>query len=180
MISTIKKIASWHFLHVTLFLQVCLSNFPLSSLRSQPSPEYAFLLSSLFLVVDFAKVCLRQGLYVRCRALGKQSLSNNYDGGAEFFCCLVFSGKKNVFLLRGGDFFHTLDVSSYASEEQINLLRSKVDVSSSEDQDLIILEICLPSERVTLTVSSKPFSPYLYFYLPSSKTWEFFSLFTFF
>lgn len=59
--------------------------------------------------------------------------------------------------------------SSYTFEEQICILMMGVDVSSSRNEDWVILEICLPFERVTSLVPFDSPFPYFYFYPPFIK-----------
>lgn len=101
------------------------------------------------------KVCLRRNFYTRCKALVQWSLSDDYDYSGDLFLFYYFFRSKmsssSVVSKDVGDF-----VSSYASKEKIHLLRSGMDVSSSEDEDRIILEIRSPLDRVTTHVSFKP------------------------
>lgn len=55
--------------------------------------------------------------------------------------------------------------SSYTFDEQILLFWSGMKVSSSGDEDWVILEACSPSERVTTLVSSDHPSSHFFFYL---------------
>lgn len=57
-------------------------------------------------------------------------------------------------------------VSIYTYEEHICIFRTRVKVSSLENEDQVILEICLPSERVTSPATFDPSSFYFYFYFP--------------
>lgn len=81
------------------------------------------------------------------------------------FCSPVFSKRKGIMSTSSIMSQEASDFgSSYTFEENIHLLRSVMDVSSLADEDCVILEIYLPSERVTMHVSFKPPSTYLYFY----------------
>lgn len=44
----------------------------------------------------------------------------------------------------------------YTSDEQVLFFRTKVGISSSEDEKMFILEACLPTERVTMLISFDP------------------------
>lgn len=68
------------------------------------------------------------------------------------------------------------DFVSSSSEEQIHLFVSGVYVSSLENEERVVLEICSPSERVILPVSLEPHLLYLLFYLPVIRDMGFFPL----
>lgn len=66
---------------------------------------------------------------------------------------------------------------SYTTEEEVISFRTKVDISSWEDENMFFLEVCTPSERDTMANPHDSPSPNFYFYLPLIKDMRLFPTF---
>lgn len=127
-----------------------------------PSLLQAF--SSFFFICNL----FRFGSLLPCPLLN--GLVTDCDGESDLFLFFYLTENKEIMVSPYVVSKQAKDTKSYYTiEEKILSFLSKMDISFSEDEELIILEACSPSQRVTMVVLFYSPSPYLHLYLPLIK-----------
>lgn len=90
---------------------------------------------------------------------------DEYDDNDDFFLLFYFQRNKKKMVSPSVVTKYTKDIGPYYTfYKQILFFRTKIGIPSLEYEEIIILEACSPSERVTMPVSYDP--PPLFLLLP--------------